>query len=74
MKQRLTIGSKAKTDVESETAGRQSVEQPLEFESAESMIRFDAARTVVPPGLADRLLQEMEKNAAPLPWWKRWFR
>ena len=43
-----------------------------EFASAEEMLRFDAAHTVVPPQVAKRLEESMGKIApAPRrPWWK----
>ena len=46
-----------------------------EFASAEELLRFDAARTTVPPEIARRL----QKSAADLPapktgWWRRLFR
>ena len=45
---------------------------PMEFSSPEEMLRYDAARTKVPPEIALRL----RESAAPLPaprrpWWKR---
>jgi hypothetical protein len=45
-----------------------------EFANAEELLRYDAAHTTVPPGIAQRL----QKSAADLPapkttWWKRLF-
>jgi hypothetical protein len=45
-----------------------------EFATAEELLRHDAARTPVPPGIAQRL----QKSAGDLPrpkrsWWRRWF-
>lgn len=45
-----------------------------EFTTVEEMLRFDAAQTPPPPGIAQRL----QKSAAGLPspkaaWWKRFF-
>ena len=45
-----------------------------EFANAEEMLRYDAARTTVPPGIAQRL----QKSTGDLPkpktaWWKRLF-
>jgi hypothetical protein len=43
-----------------------------EFATAEELLRFDAAHTVMPPGIAKRLEESMGK-AAPAPrrpWWK----
>jgi hypothetical protein len=43
-----------------------------EFATAEELLRFDAAQTIVPPAIAQRL----QKSSAELPkqkpaWWKR---
>ena len=45
-----------------------------EFANAEEMLRYDAAHTTVPPGIAQRL----QKSTGDLPgpktsWWKRLF-
>ena len=45
-----------------------------EFANAEEMLRYDAAHTTVPPGIAQRL----KKSTGDLPgpktsWWKRLF-
>jgi hypothetical protein len=45
-----------------------------EFASVEEMLRYDAAHTTVPPGIAQRL----QKSTGDLPrpkmaWWKRLF-
>jgi hypothetical protein len=46
----------------------------LEFENAEQMIRYDAAHTDVPPAVAERLQQSIEREPKPArPWWQRWF-
>ena len=47
----------------------------LEFQTAEELLRYDAAHTPVPGGIGRRL----QESAAPLPrpgrpWWKRWFK
>jgi hypothetical protein len=74
MKQRLITESKVEADARSENVVRQSGKGGLEFDSAESMIRYDVSFTVVPPQLRERLLRELQGTATPLPWWKRWFR
>ena len=43
-----------------------------EFASVEEMLRYDAAHTVPPPGVAQRLQESLAKEA-PRPWWRRWF-
>jgi len=44
----------------------------LEFATAEEMLRYDAAHTTVPPGIAQRLQQSAGDLPPPkLAWWKR---
>lgn len=74
MKQRLTNETKQDTEAQAEQVSQKRAEQRLEFKSAEETIRFDAARTAVPPGLRERVLREAEGERARLPWWRRWFR
>jgi hypothetical protein len=46
---------------------------PLEFQSAEELLRHDAAQTAVPPEIARRLSQSIARSPAPRrPWWRRW--
>lgn len=43
-----------------------------EFENAEELLRHDAIHTPVPPGIARRLQESLDKSpAAERPWWKR---
>jgi hypothetical protein len=47
----------------------------LEFSSAEEMIRFDAAQTLPPPALAQRVQDSVNREPAPKrSWWARFFR
>jgi hypothetical protein len=54
-------------------AGQQTNQQSgREFATAEELLRLDAAQTIVPPAIAQRL----QKSSAELPrqkpsWWKR---
>lgn len=43
----------------------------LEFQTAEELLRHDAATIEVPETIAARLA-ETAPGAAPPPWWKRW--
>lgn len=46
----------------------------LEFGTAEEMLRYDAAHTPVPHGIAARLQESTEELPRPArPWWKRLF-
>ena len=51
--------------------------QGWEFNSAEEMLRLDAAQTEVPPAvevrLAESIQQEPAEPADAGPWWKRMF-
>jgi hypothetical protein len=43
-----------------------------EFANAEEMLRYDAAHTTVPPGIAQRLQKSTGQPGAPPPrsWWR----
>jgi hypothetical protein len=43
-----------------------------EFGSVEEMLRYDAAQTLPPPSVAQRL-QESLAREKPRSWWQRWF-
>ncbi len=59
-----------------------TVENAKEFNSAEELLRYDAAQTPVPAAIAQRLaastqVESANKNAGkpdPGPWWKRFLR
>ena len=49
--------------------------QPLEFNSAEELIRHDAAHTVVPPVVASRLKKSLATGSSgKISWWKKIFK
>jgi hypothetical protein len=67
--------SKLSQEQQLHTAQHQT-QQPAarEFANAEELLRYDAAHTPVPPGIAQRL----QKSTGDLPgpkttWWQRWF-
>jgi hypothetical protein len=47
----------------------------IEFASAEEALRCDAAQTVVPPRVAERLRESIRREPRPIlaPWWQRLF-
>jgi hypothetical protein len=49
--------------------------QVIEFASPEEALRYDAAQTVVPPRVAERLRESIEREPRPAPasWWQRMF-
>ncbi|MDB6076350.1 MAG: hypothetical protein JWO82_97, partial [Akkermansiaceae bacterium] len=60
---------------ESSVAGVHRSEPSLTFDSAEAMIRHDAAQVTVPPQMRDRVMKSIAQEiqpSRPLPWWKRW--
>ncbi len=56
-----------------QAAEHQTQAQPArEFSSPEEMLRYDAAQTVVPPVIAERLQQSIGPLPPPArPWWRR---
>ncbi|MGO9200117.1 MAG: hypothetical protein ACLQM8_06200 [Limisphaerales bacterium] len=53
---------------------QQQQSAPLEFGSAEEMLRHDALHTPVPPGIGRRLRESLARlPAARSPWWRRLF-
>jgi len=46
----------------------------LEFESAEKMLRHDAANVEVPVGVAERLAESARNEKGSGPWWKKLFK
>ncbi|MGO8837085.1 MAG: hypothetical protein ACLQAH_07995 [Limisphaerales bacterium] len=68
--------SKLNSEQQQQHATGQQTQQSgaREFASAEELLRYDAAHTTVPPGIAERL----QKSTGDLPgprvsWWKRLF-
>jgi hypothetical protein len=44
----------------------------LEFQTAEELLRHDAAQTAVPPEIARRLSQSIAQSPPPRrPWWRK---
>ena len=53
-----------------ETTSQQTAAR--EFASAEEVLRHDASPTVVPPAIAERLSQSIQKEPKPeRSWWRR---
>lgn len=75
MKQRLTQKTTEDTEEESSATHDQLSETSLTFDSAEAMIRHDAAHTPAPPEMRDRVMRSIARESVesnPAPWWKRW--
>jgi len=72
---RLTTSSQAQ---ETTLSGQETQQQqgPLEFASAEEMLRHDALHTPVPPAIAHRLQESIGRTAPPSSssWWRKFFR
>jgi hypothetical protein len=66
---KFSTGRHREQAAESQTAASQG---PLEFQSAEELLRHDAAQTAVPPEIARRLSQSIAQSAPPRrSWWRR---
>ncbi len=59
--------------LEQGTLGHQASRGPLEFSSAEQLLRHDARQTPVPPAIARRLAESVASQPPPKPWWRRLF-
>jgi hypothetical protein len=60
------------TQEQSHTEAQRQESSAREFTSVEELLRYDAGKTAVPAGLAQRLRSSItrEPKAAPV-WWKR---
>ncbi|RYD34256.1 MAG: hypothetical protein EOP86_11380 [Verrucomicrobiaceae bacterium] len=84
MKQRLTHETRERTKEDQSPAHdhrhdqNQRTEPVLVFDSADSMIRHDAARTEIPEQVRERVMRSIARtplqNSKPAPWWRRWMR
>jgi hypothetical protein len=75
MKRHTKLNSREQ-ELEQEQATHERLEQPapLEFATAEAMLRHDALHTPVPPAIAHRLEQSLEQSLpAPKSLWRRLF-
>lgn len=70
---KLTSKQKAE-EQQSLSTGEQTQTQPVEFETAEQLLRHDAAQTPVPARVAERLKESIQDLPQPSrAWWKRFF-
>lgn len=75
MKQRLNHETREHSGEESTVAANHDAESTLTFDTAEAMLRHDAASTDVPSELRDRVMRSVAQEARETqtaPWWKRW--
>jgi hypothetical protein len=66
----------AQEQAQEHLAAQQTQQQgPLEFASVEEMLRHDALHTPVPPTVANRLKESIERLPPPprRSWWRRLF-
>jgi len=57
---------------QTQAAEQQTQKSVKEFATPEEMLRYDAAHTPVPAGIAQRLQQSVETLPKPArPWWRR---
>jgi hypothetical protein len=71
--------SKFSTGQEQATQQQQATQQatqPMEFGNSDELLRFDAAHTVLPPQIAERLKESSVHITPPVQraWWKVWQR
>jgi len=68
---KLTSGQQQESAVEQQT-GQQSAR---DFSSPQEMLRHDAAQTLVPPAVAQRIGHSIQGLPRPQPrsWWQRFF-
>jgi hypothetical protein len=70
---KFSTGRRQEQAAESQAAHSGGNSGGLEFQSAEELLRHDAAQTAVPPEIARRLSQSIAQSAPPRrPWWRRW--
>ena len=71
MKRRTKLSEKQETNVEQRAEQRAA----LEFETADQLLRFDAARVAVPPEVKERVQESAAQLHPPpeRPWWRSLF-
>lgn len=64
---------KQKTNLNSSSQQQKSTEEKVrEFASTDELLRHDAAQTEVPPAIAQRLTQSLQREPKPgRSWWRR---
>ena len=75
MKQRNKLSTEEEQQLEHASEASLAKNAALEFQSAEELLRYDAAQISVPPSIAARLgksTSELEPPP-PRPWWRRLF-
>jgi hypothetical protein len=76
MNQHKKLSAQQRADEQQLTVGQQQAQSTgfLEFATPEEMIRHDALHTPVPPAVAHRLQESIERlPAPPRSWWRRLF-
>jgi hypothetical protein len=74
MKRPIQFKSQEQQQSDQQQQERERQSTPLEFGSAEEMIRHDALHTPVPPGIGRRLRESLAGLPAARPsWWRRLF-
>jgi DNA-binding protein H-NS len=76
MNYRKKLSARTQSQQEQQTqAHEQTQAAAREFHTVEELLRHDALRTPVPPGIASRLQESLAQSGpAPRPWWRRWLR
>jgi hypothetical protein len=72
MKQQNKFSAAQREEQAAQSQAAGSSSGSLEFQNAEELLRHDAAQTVVPPQIAQRLGQSIAQSPPPRrPWWRR---
>jgi hypothetical protein len=70
MKRHTRLNEEKEEKVVHQETGREQT--AVEFANPETMLRYDAAQTAVPPALAERLSHSVENEPRPARcWWRR---
>lgn len=67
---RLNLNQRQGEEVDT-TQRQRDAAAPLEFATAEDLLRHDAAQVEVPGPIAGRLEKSVKQEPAASPWWKR---
>ncbi len=68
------LSARQQSRQEEELTAAQQTQAAREFTSVDEMLRHDALHTPVPPTIAVRLQQSVEKEGLQVtPWWRRLF-
>lgn len=73
MKRQSKLTSQQKQEEQQQQAADLRAQQNagMEFATPEELLRYDGKQTEVPPGVAARLQESLDKLPPPRGWWRR---